>query len=69
MSMFQWIHNDTINNAGRYFICRVCNLENIVKNCKKAILGHEILVLSLYFLECGNLHTKFPSEFYCVIIP
>ena len=33
------------------------------QNCKKATLGHKILVTSLYFLKYGNLHTKFPFEF------
>ena len=50
-----------MNNSGRYFTCGVCHLENIVtKLCKKATIGHEILVI---FLKYGNLHTQFPSEF------
>ena len=40
----------------------VCNLENIVTKQYKATLGNEILVISLYFLKYGNLHTKFSSE-------
>ena len=50
--------NDPINNSRRYFTWRVCNLGNIVTS------GHEILVISLYFLKYGNLKTKFPSEFW-----
>ena len=43
-------------------------LEDILQNCKKATLGHEIFVISLYFLKYMNLQTQFPSDFFCVII-
>ena len=48
-------HYDTINNSGRYFTCRPCNLKkNSWQNFKKTTSGHEILVISRYFLKYGK---------------
>ena len=56
MYIYVLLGNDTVNDSGRYFTCGVCNFKNIVKNCKKASLGHEILVISLcQFCFCEKL--------------
>ena len=55
--------NDTINNSGSYFICGICNLKNILTNCKNETFVHEIIVISLYVLKYGNLQTKLSSKF------
>ena len=49
--------NDTINNSGGYFSCAVHNWKLVWKNCKNAILGHEILVISK---ELNIFRKKYP---------
>ena len=56
-NIFISVDNDTINNSERYFTCGVINLEN---------LGHEILVILLFFLKYGHLKTKFPLRLFIV---
>ena len=56
---------DTINNSRRYLLVEsvIWKIDLSWQNYKKAALGHDILVISLYFLKYGNLRTKFPCEF------
>ena len=59
--MFQWIMTQST------ILEDISLVESVIskiwqQNCENPTLGHEILVISLYFLKCSNLQTKFPLE-------
>ena len=59
------VDNGTMKNCGRHFTCGVCDLKNIVKNCKK------VITFWLYQYIFSNLEIyilNFLLNFHCFII-